>query len=133
MAVLVRAKKERTLDQVREEFEHWRRTREKKGVIPKSLWDAAVSLHADYSLCQISRVLRVGYNDLKSRVQARKSNFTSHSDASFIELGISDSLYSAGCIVEMRDQNGASMRMYFKGEVGVDLLELGKTFWNKRL
>jgi hypothetical protein len=32
----------------------------------------------------------------------------------------------------MADQKGATMRMYFKGEAGLDLLELGKAFWSKR-
>lgn len=132
MALPAPGNKKLTLDRVGEQFGHWRRTREKKGAIPEALWEAAVSLHSDYSLCQISKVLRLGYNDLKNRVQAQKSNFTSHSDASFIELGISDPMYSAECIVEMKDQKGASMRMYFKGKAGVDLLELGKAFWNKR-
>jgi len=129
MALPAPADKKLTLDRVREQFGHWRRTREKKGAIPEALWEAAVSLHSDYSLCQISKALCLGYNDLKNRVQ---SNFTSHRDASFIELGISDPMYSAECIVEMKDQKGATMRMYFKGKAGVDLLELGKTFWNKR-
>ncbi len=132
MALPAPADKKLTLDRVREQFGHWRRTREKKGAIPEDLWEAAVSLQSDYSLCQISKVLRLGYNDLKTRVQAQKSNFISASDASFIELGISDPMNSAECIVEMKDQKGASMRMYFKGKAGVDLLELGKTFWNKR-
>ena len=116
MALPAPGNKKLTLDRVGEQFGHWRRTREKKGAIPEALWEAAVSLHSDYSLCQISKVLRLGYNDLKRRVQAQKSNFTSHSDASFIELGISDPMYSAECIVEMKDQKGATMRMYFKGK-----------------
>lgn len=29
------------------------------------------------------------------------------------------------CIIEMLDQKGATMRMHFKGEAGLDLLELG--------
>lgn len=129
MALPAPTDKKLTLDRVREQFGHWRRTREKKGAIPEALWEAAVSLHSDYSLCQISKALCLGYNDLKRRVQ---SNFTSHSDTSFIELGISDPMYSAECVVEMKDKKGATMRMYFKGKAGVDLLELGKVFWNKR-
>lgn len=132
MTLPVPANKRLTLDRVREQFEHWRRTREKKGAIPEALWETAVSLHSDYSLCQISKVLRLGYNDLKHRVQAQRSTFSPHSSPPFIELGLSDPMFSAECIVEMKDQRGATMRMYFKGKAGVDLLELGKTFWNKR-
>jgi hypothetical protein len=32
----------------------------------------------------------------------------------------------------MEDKGGTRMKMYFKGELGFDLLELGKSFWDKR-
>ncbi len=133
MALPALADKKLTLDRVEKQFKHWRRTREKKGAIPEALWEAAVSLHSDYSLCQISKVLRLGYNDLKHRVQAQRSTFQpSPSGSAFVELDLSEPMYSAECIVEMKDQKGATMRMHFKGKAGVDLLEFGKAFWNKR-
>lgn len=36
----------------------------------------------------------------------------------FVELALSAPLSTAICIVEMQNQDGAKMRMYFKGNVG---------------
>ncbi|MGD9229082.1 MAG: hypothetical protein PVF26_21445 [Desulfobacterales bacterium] len=132
MTLPVPASKNLTLDQVREQFEHWRRTREKKGAIPEALWEAAVSLNSDYSLCKIAKALHLGYYDLKKRIKQESFSPSSDNRASFVELDLSGHLYNAECIVEMKDKKGATMRMYFKGKAGIDLLELGKTFWNKR-
>ena len=122
------------LEQVQEQFEHWRRSRGKRGTIPDALWQAAIMLFPDYALHRISKALRLNYTDLKHRVNARQST-REQSDVSttgFIELGLSDAMRPAECIVEMTDQKGATMRMYFKGQAGLDLLELGKAFWSKR-
>ena len=123
-----------TLEQVREQFELWRQRREKRLAIPASLWQAAIHLCQDYSISKISSTLRLNYAVLKQRVHAYG---TSHqvpciTAPSFIELDVSQSKSASECVVEMEDKGGARMKMYFKGEVGFDLLELGKSFWNKR-
>ncbi len=128
------ANKKPTLKRVREQFEHWRRSRAKRGAIPDALWQAAIMLFPDYGLHQISKALRLNYTDLKHRVNTHRSTCEQLdvSTAGFIELGLSDPMLPAECIIEMADQKGATMRMYFKGDAGVDLLELGKAFWSKR-
>jgi hypothetical protein len=91
-------------------------------------------LFPDYPVHRISKALRVNYTDLKHRINAYRST-CEQSDvntAGFIELGLGDPMRPAECMVEMADQKGASMRMYFKGQAGLDLLELGKAFWSKR-
>ena len=122
------------LEQVQKQFEHWRRSREKRGAIPDALWQAAIMLFPDYGLHRISKALRLNYTDLKHRVNACQSTCEQSdvSTAGFIELGLSDAMRPAECIIEMADQKGASMRMYLKGEAGIDLLELGKAFWSKQ-
>jgi len=122
------------LEQVQEQFEHWRRSRGKRGAIPDALWQSAIMLFPDYGLHRISKALRLNYTDLKHRVNACQSTCEQSdvSTAGFIELGLSDAMRPAECIIEMADQKGASMRMYLKGEAGIDLLELGKAFWSKR-
>ena len=134
MELTVRSGKKPTVEEIRDQFETWRKTREKRTPIPDALWEAAVSLSPRYSLYQISKALRLNYNDLKCRIQTSPSSLQSPPaiDPSFIELGLKDPLLPAECIVEMEDQNGAKMRMCFKGEAGLDLLELGKVFWGKR-
>ena len=125
--------KNSTLEEIRDQFETWRKTREKRTTIPDVLWEAAVSLSPRYSLCQVSKALRLNYSDLKLRVQASQSFLQSSPviDPAFIDLGLKNPISPAECTIEMEDQNGAKMRMYFKGEAGLDLLELGKVFWSK--
>jgi len=123
-----------TLEQVQEQFEDWRRSREKRSAIPDALWQAAIYLCREHTISQVSSTLRLNYAVLKRRVQACG---LSHPvpripTPSFIELDMSPTQSTSECIVEMSDQKGATMRMYFKGEAGLDLLELGKAFWNKR-
>ena len=128
------ANKKLTLEQVQEQFEHWRRSRKKRGAIPDALWQTALMLFPDYPVHRISKALRLNYTDLKHRINAYRST-CEQSDVStsgFIELGLSDPMRPAESMVEMADQKGATMRMYFKGEAGLDLLELGKAFWSKR-
>ncbi|RLB79903.1 MAG: hypothetical protein DRH24_11685 [Deltaproteobacteria bacterium] len=126
--------KKSNLEEIREQFETWRKTREKRAAIPDVLWEAAVSLCPRYSLCQISKALRLNYSDLKHRVQASQSMLHSSPiiEPAFIDIGFKSPMLPAECIVEMEDQNGAKMSMYFKGEAGLDLLELGKVFWCKQ-
>ena len=128
------ANKKLTLEQAQEQFAHWRRSRAKRGAIPDALWQAAIMLFPDYGLHRISKALRLNNTDLKHRVNAYRSTCeqTDVSTAGFIELGLSEPMRPGECIIEMADQKGASMRMYFKGEAGLDLLELGKAFWSKR-
>lgn len=125
--------KKPTLEEIREHFETWRKTREKRTTIPDALWEAAISLSSRHSLCQISKALRLNYSDLKHRVQSSQSFLQSSPviDPAFIDLGLKSPILPAECTIEMEDQNGAKMRMYFKGEAGLDLLELGKVFWSK--
>ncbi len=127
------ANKKSPLEQVQKQFELWRRSRAKRGAIPDALWQAAIMLFPDYPVHRISKALRLNYTDLKHRVNAHRSTYEQPdvNTAGFIELGLSDPMRPAECIIEMADQKGATMRMYFKGETGLDLLELGKAFWSK--
>ncbi len=134
MDLPVPANRSYNFEEVREQFEHWRRSRENRSAITDELWQAAISLSPKYSFCQISKALRLNYTDLKHLIEARRSTFEQSAvpEPAFVELGLSGPIHPAECIVEMEDQKGAKMRMYFKGEAGLDLLELGKAFWDKR-
>jgi len=142
MKVTDLSSKHPTLKEVQEQFETWRKTREKRTAIPDILWEAAVSLTPRYSLYQISKALRLNYNDLKCRLETSQSilPLSSEKAHAFIDLGLKAPMLPAECIVEMENQNGGKMRICFKGDVldhrygifdRLDVLELGKVFWNK--
>jgi hypothetical protein len=123
-----------SLEDVGNQFEHWRHSRAKRAPIPPSLWQAAISLYPDHSVYEISKALRLNYTDLKHRVEAQRTVFqpASVSEPAFIELGgLSTTKTSAQCVVEMKAADGAKIKMYFKGDVGLDLLQLSKAFLSK--
>ena len=122
------------LEDVRNQFEDWRHRRAKRAPIPKSLWQAAISLYPDHSVYEISKALRLNYTGLKHRVEAQRSVFqpASVGKPAFIELaGLRAPKTCAQCVVEMKAADGAKMKMHFKGDVGLDLLQLSKAFWSK--
>jgi len=128
------ANKSLTLDQVCQQFEYWRQTREKRCPIPEQLWQAAESLYPEYSIYNISKALRLNYTDLKKRIEPKQPAFNPPciNPAEFIEVKVNSAIRPAECLVEMKDPFGAKMRMHFKGEAGLDLLELGKLFLSRR-
>ena len=61
------------LQDVRAQFERWRRERAGKDRIPETLWEAAVRISSSHSLHHVSRALRLNHSDLKKRVNDQKA------------------------------------------------------------
>jgi hypothetical protein len=120
-----------TLKDIQNQFEIWRRTREKRAPIPAPLWGAAVNLSKDYTILQISKALRLNYTDLKDRVlsQPDEEIVKVERNLPFIELDFEQIKSPSHCVIEMEKSNGAKLKMYFSGEGNLDFLELGKSFW----
>ena len=122
------------LESVQYQFEKWRENRKSpRELIPASLWSAAISLCNQYSINQVSRALHLSYTTLKNRVKGRKAvpKKKKLSSPTFVELDWQGSYQTSECIIEMENAYGSKMRMSFKGQADLDLLELGKSFWSK--
>jgi Tfp pilus assembly protein PilN len=68
--VILNASQEEEIQQLCNKFEEWRK--EKKSLrkrIPEELWLEAIKLAEKYSVCQVSKRLRLGYLDLKKRMR----------------------------------------------------------------
>jgi hypothetical protein len=126
-----------TLEEVRNRFETWRKNKEVRSRIPDALWQAAVEVCKDHSILQVSRALRLNYNDLKNRVHdaAEKIGVAAPSRCSdFVEVDFGASITPSECVVEMKAPNGAKMKMYFKGQQrGFDPVGLSRAFWRQGL
>ncbi len=120
-----------TLNEVKEQFKNWRRTRKNPWPIPAKLLKAAVSLTANYTVRQISEELIVDYDDLKEACKKPKKVGKKAPAATFIELDFQQAANESECVVEMENILGAKMRMHFRGKAEMDLLELAKAFWGK--
>ena len=124
-----------TLEVVRHQFEAWRKRRRCRGRIPEALWEAAVGLCREHSICEVSRSLRLNYNGLKNRTpKARDMGLAvgKRSDLGFVKLDLGAPIMPSECLVEMEAPNGAKMRMSFRGTPrDFDLVELGRAFWRQ--
>ena len=76
-----------TLESVRHEIEHWRRTKTGRGRIPNRIWTNAVALLGRHTMSEICRVLRLSHNQFKTK-QKHKDPFTLHSDTPFYEIAM---------------------------------------------
>lgn len=116
-----------TLEEVREQFEQWRQTRKKRGMIPDQLWEAAIALSKYHSSYKISQILRLNYSDFKKRVE-RSKHLPDTIQPKFIGFEIGNR-QSAEYIIEMARQNGAALKAHIKGSY-IDFIELSKIFWS---
>jgi len=124
-----------TLETVHNQFEAWRKRRRCRSAIPESLWQAAIGLCEEHSICEVSRMLRLNYNALKNRViraRDRSPTVGRGPDFRFVRLDFGSSMSSSECLVEMEVANGARMRMSFKGAArDFDPVELSRVFWRQ--
>ena len=113
---------QRRLEEVRERFEQWRDSRDKRGRIPDALWEAAATLYPAYSVHQIAKALHLNHRKLRQRIHEQQAVPSLPTAApAFIDLGVSDVLTPCECTVEMQHQNGARMRVQVKGRSELDL------------
>jgi hypothetical protein len=120
------------LEDVRQRFERWRRTRKVRSRIPEALWASAVEMAGTYGLHRTSKALRVNYYTLKKRVK-REATAAGSSErdavATFIELAPPTRVGSCECTLELEDADGATMRVHLKGITTPDLAALSRGFW----
>jgi len=89
-------------------FDQWRRTRKKKDRIPQSLWEAAANLSPSYSTCQISKALRLDFNELKRRIRDGSSRAA---PPEFVELKVERLLSTSKCVMEVRSPAGFELKI----------------------
>ena len=128
-------KAEPTLEEVRVQFETWRKTRKSRQPIPDQLWQAAFKLSKNNSIYKIAKTLRLDYTKLKNFTRAGINHhlpIVKEISPAFIELGIGACCSEAcECIIDINRSDGAQMKMQFKGSCYFDPLELCKAFWGK--
>jgi hypothetical protein len=120
-----------TLEEVKQQFEHWRETRPKQSAIPSELWAGAVGLAKEYPIGKIAKALRLDHSHLKSRVQTEQAQAASQEEPSFIELEISSSLPLTEYHLETEDRHGSKLKMQLKGPALPNPLDILSTFWSK--
>lgn len=118
-------------------LERWRRHRKPHSPIPEVLWSAAVQLAEEYGASRTARLLRLGYDSLKKRMEAEAGGRAESSARSaqkvsptFVELvgPVTGSIRE--CTVELEQPGGAKMRLELKGVGAGELSALTNSFWS---
>ena len=121
----------RDLEGVRELFESWRESRKRGARIPAELWQAAVSLYPRFSVNRISRALRLGYEDVRSRVENERNDGAK--DFSFWQLRLSELQAQIGeCRLRAEDGAGRKVELELKSIEAGQLLQLLAGLWGER-
>jgi len=118
------------LEGVRRQFEDWRSRRKRGERIPAELWQAAVSLYPLCSVNRISRALRLGYEDVRSRVENEKEEGAK--DIGFWELRLSELQAHIGeCRLRAEDGAGRKVELELKSIEAGQLLQLLEGLWGE--
>jgi hypothetical protein len=116
-----------TLEEILSRFASWRSKPVKPRRIPEELWNAAVSLCGQHSICKVSRLLRLDYKALRSRCQ---SSEVTQGSQPFVELG---TLWpQTEVFVECDNGTRQRMRIHCKGPVDTGIAGLVKSFFECR-
>ena len=122
------------IENVKQKFKTWRKTRIRGTRIPEELWQAAVNVYhsEDLTLHKIAREFHLNQTDFKKHIRKTIPVVKKSSSPAFIEMHYeAQPNIISECIVEMEDRSGSKMKMCFRGKTQFDLLELGKSFWSK--
>lgn len=119
-----------TLESVQARFDHWRKTRQKREVIPEDLWSAAVALTETNSINKVARRLRLNASSLKQRAGLSKP--PTHTEvvepSSFIEIPFIQSGHAAHCQVDIQRPDGSRMQIRMSQGGNTDLSALVRAF-----
>jgi hypothetical protein len=115
------------LEELREQLQQWRSSRESRSPIPAEIWGAAAELAREHGPGRVARELGLSYYTLRKRVQANAPPPPPVSP--FVE--VIPSLLRSGCecTVELEHPQGARLRIQVKGGSEPDLAALARMFW----
>lgn len=126
-----KSKEKQRLETVQAQFSDWRKNRKKRGCIPESLWDAAVSLSDGFSINELSKALRLNHSSLKDRIETIQTS--PHEEPclpTFIEFPpLNPAADSTEVSLEL-EKAGARMKIHVKGHI--DVTSVVQTFWRQQ-
>jgi hypothetical protein len=114
-----------TLEGVQARFERWRRERRRQGPIPGELWEAAAALTSEHTYLEVSKALRVNYNDLKRRSEILQGQrcTAEAAEPAFVEVDLraEGSSGEGEFVLEWEGLCGGKLRIRVRGKSEVDV------------
>ena len=123
-----------SLEEVREQFENWRRERKKGGRIPQRLWRAAAGLSDRHSVGKIATALALDHGRLKQRIVAPGSlggepRRPAGAGIEFVSIGALPTAHAD--VVELEDEAGRRLKVHLVGAGTDRLIEVAKALWEQ--
>ena len=122
------------LEEARQLFASWRKSKTGRPRIPDSLWKAAANLHytQEMTINTIARSLRLNHTTLKENIGdstqcAAIDPSVNNETPMFIEVAPQPEL--SDCVIEIENQTGLKMRMCFRGRTDPAVISLGKSLF----
>ena len=110
------------------QLERWRKARKGRERIPKTIWAAAGELARKHGVNQVSRVLRLEFNQLKRAAEENGPNGHKQSTAAFVELIAPQTAAARECAIELENQRG-KLRVEMKGMTTAELANISRALW----
>ena len=129
MADAARATSGIRVDEVRERFAEWRRTRAKKARIPEELWDAAVAVARRNGVNRTAQTLHLDGGKLMRRMVAAGSESERKPEdapTAFIEFVSSQPDVRLECVVEAERPGVGTVRVQLKAVTMREVAELSR-------
>ena len=125
-----------SLEEVRKQFENWRRERKKGGRIPQRLWQAAAGLSDRHSVGKIATALVLDHGRLKQRIAAPgllcgESERRAGTEIEFVSIGTMATTQAD--VVELEDGSGRRLKVHLVGAGSARLIEVAKALWEQAL
>ena len=103
------------LDLVKQEFEHWRNSRPRKGKIPVYLWKMVKPLMDEYPISMVSRSLGLSHSQLKQNVLEQSVSFVEAVSCTTSEVEIHqpavENNHDQKCDIELKRPCGSVLKI----------------------
>ena len=112
-------------------LERWRSKRKGRARIPELLWAAAGELAREHGVNQVSRVLRLEFNQLKRVAEAdgrRREKRRATTTPAFVELIAPRTTAAGGCVIEVEGRRGR-LRIELQGTATAELAGVSRALW----
>ena len=118
------------LSEVQSQFECWRQSRKRGSRIPEALWRAAVEAARERGVSKTAQALSLDYYVLKKRLESTLEVSESEPAAGreFLEIPLLAS--APDCVLELKDAQGARLRVELRGSAAAHCETLAQALWS---
>jgi len=117
------------LSDVQSQFSRWRQNRKRGTRIPEALWRAAVDAAGECGVSRAAQALGLDYYRLKKLVESpHEESEPAAAGREFLEIPLFSS--APECVLEMKDAQGAQLRVELRGPAAAHCQTLAQALWS---